>query len=171
MPTWKPRSSSFLLLGCRTRSAPACIRPVAPCVRLQVDAVGPDIDVVPGGQIRAVASAHSPPPAVVSQPRGSPDGDRFGASRPSSAVERLLEITHRDPAQVEDRRQQCIQAPCPTRPARQNGRGEANAQHSPTAPAPRSRSLTRYCTLTGPDPGLDRSASGPWPCRTRRSRP
>ena len=40
---------------------------------------------------------------------------------------------------------------------------------SPTAPAPRSRSLTR-CTLTGPIP-VSTERSGAWPCRTTRSRP
>ena len=38
-----------------------------------------------------------------------------------------------------------------------------------TAPAPRSRSLTR-CTLTGPIP-VSTERSGAWPCRTTRSRP
>ena len=54
--------------------------------RLEVDAVGPDVDVAPGGEIAAPPALEVLLPAG-RQPRDGPGpGDRFGASGPSSAA-------------------------------------------------------------------------------------
>ena len=92
--------------------------------RLQVDAIGPDIHVAPRRQVAPL------PARVVRFPLAPQPRDRRGRQvrrvLAQQRSERLLEVAHRDPAQVEDR-QQGIQAPGPPRPARQDGRGEADA--------------------------------------------
>jgi hypothetical protein len=90
---------------------------------LQVDAVGPDVDVASRRQIPLL------PAFVVGLPVALQPGDhrrrqvrRLLAEQGS---ERLLEVAGRDPAQVQDR-QQSIEAPGPSGPARQDLGGEAN---------------------------------------------
>ena len=92
--------------------------------RLQVDAVRPNVNILPSGQISPL------PTRVVSFPLAPQTRDHrrrqvrglLAQQRPK----RLLEVAHRNPAQVEDR-QQGIEAPCPPGPARQDGRREADA--------------------------------------------
>jgi hypothetical protein len=97
--------------------------------------------------------------------RAITDGDRFAASRPSSAVS----ASWKSP--IETPRRQRIGKRIGSNASRlrvrrdQRGRmAEVKRMRSPLAPAPRSRSLTR-CILTAPIP-VAPERSGAWPCRT-----
>ena len=148
-PTWKP-TSSFLPSG-RGADQHQHALGLRLHPRLQVDAVGPEIDVAPGRQVAPL------PARVVRLPFAPQPRDHRGRQvrrvLAQQRSERLLEVAHRDPAQVEDR-QQGIQAPRPPRPARQDGRGEADALGSSAGAA--------VAQLDPPhrdraDPGLDQA--------------
>ena len=88
---------------------------------LEVDAIGPDIDVAPGRQVTLLPARVIIGPALL-QP-GDDRGRQVGCVLAQQDTQRLLEITGRDAAQVQDR-QQGIQTCRPARPARQQRRGE-----------------------------------------------
>jgi hypothetical protein len=92
--------------------------------RLQVDAVGPDVDVAPGRQVASLPALVLAPPVALEP--GDHRGRQVGRLLAEKGGERLLEVAGRDPAQVEHRPQR-IEAPGPPRPARQDPRGEADA--------------------------------------------
>src|SRR5215208_2999854 len=91
---------------------------------LQVDAIGPDIDVVTGREIPGL------PALVLGLPFAGEAGNHRGREvrrvLAEQCGERLLEVASREPTQVQDR-QQCIQAPGAARPFRQDRRGKADA--------------------------------------------
>ena len=91
---------------------------------------------------RAYSTSHS------SRSRAITDGDRFGASLPSSAPSASRKLAHRDPAQVEDRQQPIPGSACAGPTA---ARMAEVKRMRPPATAPRSRSLTRR-TPTAPIP-------------------
>ena len=119
--------------------------------RLQVDAVRPDVDVAPRRQVAPL------PARVVGLPLAPQPRDHRGRQvrglLAQQRPERLLEVAHRDPAQVEHR-QQRIQARRPPCPARQDRRGEADA-----LAASRQR-RGRAASPAAPRPGRSRSAPG-----------
>ena len=92
--------------------------------RLQVDTVRPDINIPSGRQVALL------PPRVIRLPLApQPRNHRWRQVRDLLAQqrpERLLEIAHREAAQVEHR-QHGIEAARAPRPARQDGRREADA--------------------------------------------
>src|SRR3954452_22699522 len=92
--------------------------------RLQVNAVSPEVHVAPRREVPLLPTRMLGLP-LAPQPRDH----RWRQVRRLLAQqrpERLLEVAHRDPAQVEHR-QQRIQAARPPRPAWQKGRAEADA--------------------------------------------
>ena len=116
---------------------------------LEVDAIGPDIDVAPGRQVTLLPARVIIRPALL-QP-GDDRGRQVGRVLAQQDTQRLLEITGRDAAQVQDR-QQGIQTCRPSRPARQQRRAEPDPlgcrAGSPVADLD-------PLDLDRPDPGLD----------------
>ena len=91
--------------------------------RLQVDAIGPEIDIAPGRQVALL------PALVLGLPVAPQPGDHrrreVRGVLAEESGERFLEVAGRDPAQVQDR-QQRVDAPAAPCPARQNPRREAD---------------------------------------------
>ena len=91
---------------------------------LEVDAVGPDVDVAAGRQVARL------PALVLGLPFARQPGDhrgrQVGRVLAQQGSQRLLEVAGREPAQIQDR-QQRIQALRPPGPFRQDRRGEADA--------------------------------------------
>ena len=116
---------------------------------LQVDTVGPEIHVAPGRQVAPL------PTRIIRLPLAPQPGDhRRRQVRGIAAQQRrqcLLEIAHRDPAQIEDR-QQGIQARRPPGPAWQDRRCKTDAL-SPLAGAAVAQLHPPHFDRT--DPGLD----------------
>ena len=94
------------------------------------------------------------------------DGDRFGASLPSKAAN----ASWKSPIDTPRRYRIGSRASrLGVRRAQRGRMADVKRIRSPVSPAPRSRNLTR-CTAIGPMP-VWTWRSGPWPCRTKRSRP
>ena len=131
---------------------------------LQVDAIGPDVDVAPGREIAPL------PALVLGLPFGREPGDHRRRQVRGVLAEqrrkRLLEVAGRDPAKVEDR-QERIEAPRPARPFRQDRRREAD----PVVTAWSRRDPGSSPAIPAPARSRSGSPLGPWPCRTRRARP
>ena len=70
---------------------------------LEVDAIGPDIDVAPGRQVTLLPARVVVRPSLL-QPRDD-RGRQVGRVLAQQDAQRLLEITGRDAAQVQDRQQ------------------------------------------------------------------
>ena len=116
---------------------------------LEVDAVGPDIDVAPGRQVPPLPARIVLRPALL-QPRDD-RRRQVGRILAEQNTQRLLEITGRDAAQVQDR-QQSVEAGRPPSPARQQGRAEPDPLGCRTgSPVTDLDPLE----LDRPDPGLD----------------
>ena len=93
-------------------------------------------------------------------------GDRLGASLPS----RTLSASWKSPAEIPRRYRIGSKASkLVVRRAQRGSSAELNRIRSAAGPGSRSRTLTRW-TSTGPIPVWIRR-SGPWPWRTKRSRP
>jgi hypothetical protein len=117
---------------------------------LQVDPVGPDVDIAAGGEVAAL-------PAVVVLLPARREA-RYHARRqvrrvrPEQRRQRLLEVAGGDAAQVEDR-QQGIEALRPPRPPRQDVRGEADLLLGRHVGGAVAHLLALH--RDRPDPGLD----------------
>lgn len=118
--------------------------------RLQVDPVSPDVDVAARREITVL------PAIVFLLPTGGEACDDAGRQvrgvRPKDRRQRFLEIAGGDATQVKHR-QQSIEASGPTRPFRQEVRGEADLRLDGQIRRPVAHFLTPY--IDRANPGLD----------------
>jgi hypothetical protein len=131
---------------------------------LQVDAVGPDVDVLARREIARL------PVGVLISPGGGEPGDNGGRQVRGSLPRSAASASWKSPVEMPRRYKTGSRASrLRVRRAHFGRIMEQKRTRSAASVAPRSRMRTRE-TGTGPMP-VWTSRSGPWPCRTRRARP
>src|SRR5207302_1752456 len=118
---------------------------------LDVDAIGPDVDVSLGGQVAITPADVLVDPGLL-QPRNGRSREPAGVLAEQRA-ERFLEVTGGDALQVEDRDQhfEALRAP---RVGRQNGRAEPNPLTTDGLPVAHARLAHRHRSDAGHDLAL-----------------